>query len=118
MKTTEQIDTDNTAAPQPLADHWEEHLQDWQQSNQSQSAYCREHGLNYHRFTYWRRKLMPKDNESIKASAGTGSGFVPVTGPSAGAVSGLTATLPNGVQLQGITADNLDVVKPLLGLSS
>ena len=115
MKTTEQIDAGTTPAPQSLADHWEEHLQDWQNSTQSQSAYCREHGLNYHRFTYWRRKLMPKDNP---VKVGAGSGFVPVTGPSADAVSGLTAMLPNGVQLQGITADNLDVVKPLLGLPS
>ena len=113
MKTTEQIDTDTTPATQPLADHWEQYLQDWQQSNQSQSAYCREHGLNYHRFTYWRRKLIPKDTP---VKVGAGSGFVPVTGPSEGAVSGLTATLPNGVQLQGITVNNLDVVKPLLGL--
>ena len=115
MKTTEQIDTDTMPATQSLADHWSRHLRDWQNSTLSQSAYCREHGLNYHRFTYWRRKLMPKDPP---VKVGAGSGFVPVTGPSAGAVSGLTATLPNGVQLQGITADNLDVVKPLLGLSS
>jgi len=58
---------------------------------------------------------MPK-GQPVKG--GAGSGFVPVTGPAAGAISGLTATLPNGVQLQGISLDNLDVVKPLLGLSS
>ena len=115
MKPTDQIDTGNAPTVRPLADQWSQHLQGWRQSNQSQRAYCRDHGLSYDRFTYWRRKLTPKEKP---VKGGAGSGFVPVTGPSAGAISGLTATLPNGVQLQGISLDNLDVVKPLLGLSS
>ena len=96
---------------EPLADYWSKHIQNWQRTEQSQSAYCKAHDLNYHRFTYWRRKLASKDQSSALRS-----GFVPVKPCPSITPSGLTATLPNGVLLEGITDSNLSVVKQLLGL--
>ena len=36
---------------------WSDHIEAWSQSNQSQAAYCRDQGLAYCRFTYWKQKL-------------------------------------------------------------
>ncbi len=93
---------------------WASHVQSWQKTQQSQSAYCRDHDLNYHRFTYWRRKLVKQANPARHPVQR--SGFIPIEPCSAEAAQSLTATLPNGVLLQGISASNLTVVKQLLGL--
>lgn len=36
---------------------WEHHIESWERSGQSQAAYCREHGLSYGLFAYWKRRL-------------------------------------------------------------
>ena len=97
-----------------LSDYWRHHIQRWQKTDQNQSAYCRAHDLNYHRFTYWRRKLIASSVDTRQVVLR--SGFVPVKAASSVVSSSLTATLPNGVVLQGISTDNLSVVKQLLGL--
>ena len=99
-----------------LSDYWRHHIQRWQQTDQNQSSYCRVNELNYHRFTYWRRKLIAPRSSTRQAVQR--SNFVPVKAASALVSSNLTATLPNGVILQGIAAENLSVVKQLLGLQS
>jgi len=106
MSTTKQTES--------LSTLWANHIQSWQKTQQSQSAYCRDHDLNYHRFTYWRRKLV--NQASLARHPAQRSGFIPVEPCSSVAAQNLTATLPNGVLLQGITASNLTVVKQLLGL--
>lgn len=40
--------------------YWDEHLSRWKESGLSQSAYCREHQLNLHRFIYWKKRRSPK----------------------------------------------------------
>ena len=106
MSTTKQTES--------LSTLWASHIQSWQKTQQSQSAYCRDHDLNYHRFTYWHRKLV--NQASLARHPAQRSGFIPVEPCSSVAAQNLTATLPNGVLLQGITASNLTVVKQLLGL--
>jgi hypothetical protein len=105
----------NTVKPsKPLSDFWNQQITKWQQTDQSQIGYCRAHDLDYHRFTYWRRKfasLMKKNEIAVRSS------FVPVKACSTKS-SELTATLPNGVILGGIATDNLSIVKQLLGLHS
>jgi len=36
---------------------WEQHIDAWHQSGQSQQRYCQTHGLALATFGYWRRKL-------------------------------------------------------------
>lgn len=36
---------------------WVNHIEQWQRSELSQSAYCRHHDLKVHRFFYWRRRI-------------------------------------------------------------
>ena len=103
-----------TKQTESLSIHWASHIQSWQKTQQSQSAYCREHDLNYHRFTYWWRKLVKQAGPARHPLQR--SGFIAIEPCSAVAAQSLTATLPNGVLLQGISASNLTVVKQLLGL--
>ena len=103
-----------TKQTESLSTHWASLIQGWQKTQQSQSAYCRDHDLNYHRFTYWRRKLVKQASPARHRIQR--SGFIPVEPCPSVPAQSLTATLPNGVLLQGITASNLTVVKQLLGL--
>jgi hypothetical protein len=98
-----------------LSTDWTAHIQGWQRTEQSQSAYCKVHDLNYHCFIYWRRKLAGTTKPKTKLVPS--SAFVPVKAYST-ISSELTVTLPNGVIVRGIAADNLPVVKQLLGLHS
>ncbi len=95
---------------------WQRHIGHWQKTEQSQSAYCRDQDLNYHRFTYWRRKFALQTTPARQAIQR--SGFVPVKSCSSAAHQNLTATLPNGVVLQGISDSNLSIVKQLIGLKA
>ncbi len=90
--------------------YWKAQIDAWQASGQSQLAFCKGHDLNYARFGYWRRKFRERD--AVAGGSRGASGFVPVVAPS---TSGdLTLRLPNGIELQGITADNLALVEQLL----
>jgi len=36
---------------------WQQHLQEWETSDLSQSAYCRKHALSLTNFGYWRKRF-------------------------------------------------------------
>ena len=94
---------------------WQQHIEQWRLSNQTQKAYCQEHDLDYHRFGYWLRRTVPRPtNQQVANKA---SVFVPVINRQASS-AGLSLILPNGVVLQGIDSDNLSVVRQLLGTLS
>jgi hypothetical protein len=48
------------AERQEKQQYWDEHLSRWNESGLSQSAYCREHQLNLHRFIYWKKRRFPE----------------------------------------------------------
>jgi hypothetical protein len=48
---------------------WKQHIESWRSSNRSQTAYCQQHELKPHQFTYWKKRFVPAD---------TGITFVPV----------------------------------------
>jgi len=37
---------------------WNEHIEGWQESNLTQTEYCRQHDLIPHRFTYWKNRIV------------------------------------------------------------
>ena len=51
--------------------YWSSHVQRWQESNLKQQVYCKQAGISYNSFVYWKGVLSSKQ-ESSKA-------FVPVT---------------------------------------
>jgi len=89
---------------------WQDHVTTWQASNLTQKAYCEAHGLRYSTFGYWVRKLRTP-SEDPRESA---SGFVSVT--MAPADGGLVLALPNGLEIRGIEANHLGLVRDLLGM--
>jgi hypothetical protein len=90
--------------------YWQAQIEAWGTSGQSQQAFCRANDLNYPRFGYWLRKF--RQQGSVAAARRRSSGFVPVVASSAR--EGLTVHLPNGIELRGISEQNLDVVEQLL----
>ena len=94
-----------------LAAYWKEHVEAWKCSGVSQNKFCEKHDLSYHRFVYWRRKF--EGGTRRRPPASDSGGFATVDyRPDAG--GGLTLSLPNGLVLRGICADNVPVVRQLL----
>ena len=88
--------------------HWQHWISRWQQSGQSQAAFCDTHNLVYHQFMYWRRKVEPDVAAPLFPS-----GFVTVQRQDH-AAAGLMLTLPNGVQIQNLTPQHLTWLPQLL----
>jgi hypothetical protein len=99
------------ATPADLAAYWQQHIDQWKSSGQSQVKFCQANDLSYHRFVYWRRKFErgPGGRQDKRESGG----FATVDYRQ-DANSGLTLSLPNGLVLRGISADNVSVVRQLL----
>ena len=99
------------ATPTDLATYWQQQIGLWKSSGQSQAKFCQTNDLLYHRFGYWRRKFeRGLGHREEKRDSG---GFATVDyRPEAN--GGLTLSLPNGLVLRGICADNVSVVRQLL----
>ena len=65
------------------------HIQAWEDSNQTQAAYCEENGLCRSTFNYWRRKY--QETEFV------GDDFIEINSETAGTFGGLSIHYPNGV---------------------
>jgi hypothetical protein len=100
--------------PTDLAAYWQQHIDQWQGSGLSQPKYCQANDLTYHRFVYWRRKF-ERGAGGVQEERDSG-GFATVDyRPDVNSGnSGLTLSLPNGLVLRGIRADNVTVVRQLL----
>ena len=92
---------------------WTIRLKEWRATGQSQKAYCEAHDLGYHQFSYWRRKLEGGGRQRGKATV-SNSGFVPVTKSGDSSMGGLTISLPNGIQIKGVGAQHVDLMKSLV----
>ena len=97
--------------PVPLADYWRQQVNSWKNTGQSQAKFCQANELPYHRFVYWRQKFErgPGSGQAKRESGGFATvDYRPETN------GGLTLSLPNGLVLRGICADNVPVVRQLL----
>ena len=99
------------ADSEALSAYWQPQIAAWEGSGQTQRAFCKNHNLNYHRFVYWRRKFQ---NRVSKGTGQSSSALVPVTWRPSPADNALSLVLPSGVELRGISLDNLPVVEQLL----
>ncbi|MEX1056709.1 MAG: IS66 family insertion sequence element accessory protein TnpB [Natronospirillum sp.] len=99
------------------ARYWEEQVVAWQASGVSGQAYCKDQGLVYHQFTYWRRKLLKIESPDV---ATDGAGFAKVTpafrrGESTAVPdSELTLSLPGGIAIRGLHAGNVSLLGDIL----
>ena len=84
---------------------WSEKVAAWQASGLSGQAFCQQHQLTYHQFSYWRRKFQDQQQDQAP------SGFARVVPAGASAPSaGLTVSLPSGLAISGIDAGNIGLV--------
>ena len=99
----------DSQSPDTREQYWRAQIDAWQACGQSQQAFCKANDLNYPRFGYWLRKYrrLGQVAESRRAS-----GFVPVVAASIG--GGLSVHLPNGIELRGVSDQNLYLVEQLL----
>jgi hypothetical protein len=53
----------NKAESEALASYWQQKIEAWQSSGQTQQTYCKANELSYHRFGYWRRLIPDCTND-------------------------------------------------------
>ena len=95
-----------------LHQFWQQTLSDWQATGLSGAAYCKQESLVYHRFVYWRQKLIGSAEPSKPVQ--TRSGFARVAPiPDAG-TGDLTVSLPGGVSITGLHAGNIELLGAVL----
>lgn len=99
----------DSESPDTREQYWKAQIDAWQTCGQTQQAFCKANDLNYPRFGYWLRKFR---RQSQVAESRRISGFVPVVPASTG--GGLSVHLPNGIELRGVSDQNLHVVEQLL----
>lgn len=94
------------------------HVEAFKDSNQSQKAYCREHGIAYSTFQYWAKKYR---KESIPNNGTNSSqGFIPIKvhqDPEVlvqGPVNQLHFLYPNGIQVMCSERVHPEVLKTLI----
>jgi hypothetical protein len=99
------------ALSETLAARWRPLIEAWRRSGQTQKAFCQANDLSYDRFVYWRRKFAHGDADPGPRRS---SALVPVTCTPMAPAAGLSLLLPNGMELRGLTLDNVPVVQQLL----
>jgi len=92
-----------------LQQHWQHHIDAWQQTQLSQAQYCRSHQLDQSQFSYWKRKVLGASNASTVSSQ-----FTIAQVETQHTTSTLSVTLPNGVLIDGVDEINAHVALKLL----
>ena len=102
--------------PQPNSKQfWKEHVNQWNETSVSQASYCQEHRLSIKRFGYWKRKLLGVAQATTTEK--NPNGFIQITPKQypPTQISTLVIELPNQLRIEGVTADNIQLVKQLAG---
>lgn len=105
------------SAPQLIPKQfWKDHVSHWNKTSLSQASYCQEHELSIKRFGYWKRKLLGA--AKLTSSSEKGDGFIQILPKHYQSIriSALVIELPNQLRIEGVTADNLQLAKQLIGL--
>lgn len=94
---------------------WQETINEWKKSGESQKAYCQRLGLNFNTFSHARSKLLSKNKAGTK--------FIPITVKNAieekriFSASTLVLENPRGYRLHFSTALSADELRKLFQLS-
>jgi hypothetical protein len=96
------------------ATHWQQQIDQWQESGLSGAQFCKEHELDLGQFYYWSKKYSANRARGKRDKVAS-TGFATVVVADALAHSqGLRFTLPNGCAIEGITRDNVSLVSAML----
>jgi len=110
--------------PSERTAYWQQHIDDWQASGLSGTAYCQQYHLTYHCFVYWRGKFAraaTRQDSEVNQPGKTLSAFVaiqppvlPAAGTPAEEAGSLQLALPNGLVIRNIRNTNLCTIRSLL----
>lgn len=96
------------------AAHWQQQIDQWQESGLSGAQFCKQHELELSQFYYWSKKYsLKRSGAEQDKKAMTGFATVLVTDEQA-YKEGLCFTLPNGCTIEGITHSNVSLIGTLL----
>lgn len=95
--------------PEQKRRRWKAHIESWQKSGLSQLAYCREHGLKPHQFTYWKKRCQRSNTDISFVPLRLSQNLPAVVNPAQ-----IRLTTPNGYKLELCGAIDQSVVRQLL----
>lgn len=90
---------------------WQQQVAEWDATDLSAAAFCRQRSLTYHQFLYWRQQL----SQSNTPSAAGMAGFTRVTQVESSISSELSVILPGGIRIAGLHAGNVNLLGSILG---
>ena len=94
---------------------WKSLIEQWRQSGQTQSEFCKRHDLKTHQLSYWIRRLDLATAKSTNVDTENRSEFVQAQIiPEASKATGLVVRLPSGVELIGMTQSDLPLLHVLM----
>jgi hypothetical protein len=93
---------------------WQHHITQWQTSGLSQAAYCRQQALRPRQFRYWKDKFL-FGSEPVEPKPQSGFARVQVAPSIATPPSPcLSLCFPGGIEVTGISQDNMALIKQLI----
>jgi hypothetical protein len=93
---------------------WRNHIAQWQTSGLSQAEYCRQYKLTGYQFSYWKKRLLVK-NDSVAHAPQTGFARVQIAESIPTPVqSELSLHFRGGIQLVGITQESMPLIQQLV----
>ncbi|NOQ77292.1 MAG: hypothetical protein GQ475_05815 [Methylococcaceae bacterium] len=92
---------------------WLDHIRQWNQSELSQAAYCRQHDLCEQKFSY-RKRQSTFAKKATTSSAGFTRVQVDSSIQSSTSDVGLSIRFSNDIRIEGISESNLTLIPQLL----
>jgi len=95
---------------------WQQIITQWQESDLSAAAFCRNQSVNYEQFYYWKKKLITHTSQSDKkTSLQLSSGFTRVTQVEHHTQThDLSLNLPSGISITGLQHNNIHLLSDIL----
>jgi len=93
--------------------YWANHVKQWNVSNESQSDYCRHNQLKLHQFVYWKQVFGTKPKAESKSPTENGFVAVQLMRTSAPLAQKMTIQLPNGIRIEGIQSNSLELIREM-----
>ena len=90
---------------------WHQQVTEWDATDLSAAAFCRQQPLSYHQFLYWRRQLSPQNDVAVDSMGG----FTRVMQVEQEFCGELSVILPGGIRIAGLHAGNVNLLGSILG---
>jgi len=101
--------------PTEKAYFWQPQINDWEATDLSGNAFCKQQSSIHHQFVYWCQKLTSDENYPKSALATTGFACVgPAPSVGHADADGLTVSLPGGISITGLHAGNIELLGAVL----